>query len=1439
MFTPAIQHRYIKLPALVLLFLSALFIFSGNSQSQQLELVLQSRHIKYVKDVSISPDGNWLLTLDESNLKIWDLSRRRLFATLNDFDDHPLEEVCWHANSDQFFILEGYGPGGRYIRSLNRSTLKTNWYKLAVASEDEYMISTYNAWDIEYHQESDLLSVLIYDGAAQLYLYDAESGEEVGHSPEVKEEYFYGKVWHPSKRLFYTTGSDGRLRSWQPGEDKYKELHKQGEVISNLCIRGDTLAFLANDGKVFYVNSNTGKRMKTRPIITYDLDDYFFKIDHPMVWLPDGSIIITNKQDGDIPYALYRHRDQNIQLLHKAFRADAMDYHAGRDLLIAADGNKLFIYNMGYQQSVTFDVAQFKQFDQIAWQEKTQTLYASGANSSYVHSFNLSNGQFDVHDTGYWIERIHYSPEQSEWVIVNNGQITFYDEDFNLTDSIHVHRDGVVTAGMGLCGVSADGQYLITHSGTRHKCGITYWSRSPLKPIYSFPVDNEKQYLWSMDLSASGRYCWVVTSNNYFSNYHSFVYDLEKRENIFQAEGEYKFRFWPNKDVLLINDEVYDLEKRTFISESTAWPPISATKDYDVYYSDGKLGLVNITDRTYEVIDSLNEHKEIISLGVDKVASISEGQILVYDVKPSAPLTTLIAESFDEVPLSPFYIMLSPDNKFMTLRSPERLAQFRINNTLVPFELLSSSLNQPDKVLRQLGFASENTIDLYAQARKKSTQLASSFNIQADDLLSDKAQLSLLNRKDVPLLTRQEAAVLDCKYIIPSKEKLDSLFIRYAVNGVPAPDVSIPITQNHEGKLQISVPLSLGTNRIEIYLYKGNSLLLAGDNITIDRIRVANANGKLLVVGLGVAKYQQSSYNLEYPAKDVTDFARFFQRVSGERIVETLLLTDSLFTKKQLNDIRSFLKNARAADRLLFLYSGHGVLTDDKDLYLASWDMDFANPAQKGISIYELEQLLKECPAREKALFIDACHSGWLDEEALATNYTNYGKGVKGDPVPSGDDSPKIALNVESSFDVMTRLFSFTNRDNGASLLTAASGAEFAVEIDTFKNGLFTYTLLEGLRSAQADFNKDEKIQFSELEKYVDDRVTARSGGQQKPTSRYTNPYADFVISSFKTADFGILHEAANAGDNAKISQLLSTGAATVDVLGKGGFTALHYAARQGHISTVQLLIDKGADINKQSNLGWTPLHLATHNNHLYCVKTLLNAGARNDIYDSSNNIPYMTALNNCNINMAITVGLPESLPRESKVYYLLLLDINCGDNQLLDQVIKDAEFDLDYIDDPESISLLSASVITGKDTTCQKLLAAGADPNLLSTKDNWSPIYFAVSDNNIVLTEMLIQAGASMKTLKINNAKWPLLNIAARGNQLEMTQLLLKYGADPNEQDFFGETALYIAVENEQVQLVKVLVKAGADPTIRTGMGLTAYIKAKEKGGKVWKLIK
>lgn len=93
-----------------------------------------------------------------------------------------------------------------------------------------------------------------------------------------------------------------------------------------------------------------------------------------------------------------------------------------------------------------------------------------------------------------------------------------------------------------------------------------------------------------------------------------------------------------------------------------------------------------------------------------------------------------------------------------------------------------------------------------------------------------------------------------------------------------------------------------------------------------------------------------------------------------------------------------------------------------------------------------------------------------------------------------------------------------------------------------------------------------------------------------------------------KRADNGdtALMIAAFRANQPAVKMLLAKGA----LVNQTGWTALHYAAASGSNEIVQLLLDRNANINALSPNKTTPIMMAAWNGHIYTVKLLSDKGA-------------------------------------------------------------------------------------------------------------------------------------------------------------------------------------------------------------------------------------
>lgn len=411
-------------------------------------------------------------------------------------------------------------------------------------------------------------------------------------------------------------------------------------------------------------------------------------------------------------------------------------------------------------------------------------------------------------------------------------------------------------------------------------------------------------------------------------------------------------------------------------------------------------------------------------------------------------------------------------------------------------------LNRPDIILQRLGFADKDRIELYHKAFVNRLT-RSGFSENTDFSSIDRPVVKLLNRSEIPFTTMNNQIELELEISGNSDE-----LIVYC-NGVPV----LEKTNLKSSRISEKITLLSGENNISIITKNKIQIESNPVSFVINNQNIVE-NRKVHYFGIGVSKYQDSTMNLNYADKDVLSLDEMFQLKYKENYTFHPLLNQEA-TRENILSIKNELMQTDIEDIVIVSLSGHGVMNDDSEFYFATRDMNFEHPEQRGLSYNEIRNLLSDIPARRKMLLIDACHSGEYFPENQETEtssdngveiiqqnvigYTSKGSRVIG----SGNNKSN------DEFTIMQNLFFELDRGNGAFIIAAAGGREYAYEGDQWKNGIFTYSLINGLLSLGQN---SKKIPISKLKEFVNKKVTELTKGNQKPTSRSENIEWDWEL---------------------------------------------------------------------------------------------------------------------------------------------------------------------------------------------------------------------------------------------------------------------------------------------------------------------------------------
>jgi uncharacterized protein len=237
-----------------------------------------------------------------------------------------------------------------------------------------------------------------------------------------------------------------------------------------------------------------------------------------------------------------------------------------------------------------------------------------------------------------------------------------------------------------------------------------------------------------------------------------------------------------------------------------------------------------------------------------------------------------------------------------------------------------------------------------------------------------------------------------------------------------------------------------------------------------------------------------------------------------------------------------------------------------------------------------------------------------------------------------------------------------------------------------------------------------------------------------------------------------------------------------------GGLTPLLFAAREGNLETLKVLLEAGADVNQKSEYGWTALLVATHNRYYQLGAYLLEHGADPNIANEGGWTPLYIATDNRNIEAG---DYPTRKPDMDHLDYIKrLLAARANPNLRM-----------------------RSSTETRTVFTHQWLLEEGATPFLR-----------AAQSGDLVLMKLLLEHGADPSIATDHNVT-PLMVASGIGwvegvtyewspqSSLDTVKLLLELGADVNAQDKLdGRTALMGAAHKGRNDVIQLLVERGAD---------------------------
>jgi hypothetical protein len=357
------------------------------------------------------------------------------------------------------------------------------------------------------------------------------------------------------------------------------------------------------------------------------------------------------------------------------------------------------------------------------------------------------------------------------------------------------------------------------------------------------------------------------------------------------------------------------------------------------------------------------------------------------------------------------------------------------------------------------------------------------------------------------------------------------------VNGTPTPanasftssqkatKIDVAVTQNPEevtelklfqnsklikvipnaGKTSYAFDVSLTNSFGEqnyFYVSAGSKTGIESEKVkfTITYKGASEAKPRLFLITIGIDKYKNPKYNLNYAQADADGVVKMISQQSKTLFQEIIPFTirNEKATKANIYAALEQIKTkALEQDMIVVYYAGHGVMSGgadkEKEFFIVPHDVTQLYGRdemlyEKAISAADLKKYAQAINAQKQVFILDACQSAGALE----------------------------SLESQSRGAAEEKAIAQLARSTGTFWITSTGSDQFASEFAKLGHGIFTYALLEGIGGA-ADVNKDQRLTIRELSTYIENKVPELSE-QMKGTAQFPSAYSfgnDFPIAVF------------------------------------------------------------------------------------------------------------------------------------------------------------------------------------------------------------------------------------------------------------------------------------------------------------------------------------
>lgn len=1072
--------------ALAALVFACLCLASFRSPSQSSaqtiarpELVMQTGHSSRINCAVFAPDGRWLASGSADNsIRLWEVD-----------SGLELRALFGHQN---------------WIRAL---AVSSNGELLASGSNDR----TVKVWNVSSGRET--LSLAGHEGVVEAVLFSPDGRSIISGSSDNTI-----KVWDAATgrelqtlkghtagittlgissdgRTLASGANDGSIRLWETSSwSLQRTLNKQTKKITTLQFSADNRSLVSGsaDGELVLWNASNGKALFTMKLGQAAVLAASFTSERELLSTSaDGTIVSWDAATG---------KQKNVS----AGSSDAPEilfaaFSTGGKLLASTSGNRSVELHSVPDGKVARTLASHSAaFFSVALSHDGRWL-ASGANDRSVRLWQIATGREMPKLSGGsgWVQAVAFSPDSRQLASgSNSGEVKLWDvnsghETYSKShdgDRIHAiafSSDGkwLAAAGTGrvihlldiatkqvhaLAGHEGEitsvafvpGSSLIA-SGSTDKT-IKLWDAGTMSLVKTFPPLSEQ--VNAIAISRDGNTLAAGTAGKKIELFNVNSGAPDMRRSLVGHTGEIL--------TLAFSPDGRWLASAGLDRTLRIWDPKTGN---EVRALDGSSGEINGIDFTYDSRFLISAHED--------------GSMVVWNTETAATSAVLVS-----IPASDDWLVVTPSGLFDGSHAAWKLLLWRFAQSTFKFAPVESFFNE--------FYYPGLLADVLANKKPRAKQdIVEKDRRQPFISVQSQNSAGAIAARSIQLRLEIAEAPADGEY----REGSGARDLRLFRNGLLVRSWPGDVLEgNAKRAIEISVPIVAGENAFTAYAFNRDNVKSADSALSVSGAETLRRAGTAYLFVVGVSKYANSQYNLNYSVADATEVAAQLKSqqelLRRYRPIEVISLLNEEATKENIllalrllaGTVKSPLPGNAAADLLkikpaqpedavVFYFSGHGTARGDR-FYLVPHDIGYMGPRAQlnqaglntivshSVSDLELEDALKPLDVDQLLLVIDACNSGQALQAA---------------------DERRGPMN--------TRGLAQLAYEKGMYVLTASQSDEVAFESAGLKHSYLAYALVEeGIKSGAADADHNGEIFLNEWFNYATDRVPRIRGQKQQ-----------------------------------------------------------------------------------------------------------------------------------------------------------------------------------------------------------------------------------------------------------------------------------------------------------------------------------------------------